>query len=288
MKNLLLLPLLFLAMCSLYKAELTQEEKYRNIIKKNKIQYVKTYSISYENGVPDETQKTLDEIKTYDEKGFLIREEKLGEKEWATSSTYEYFDNGNNSKRTVYDYEGKEKYHNEYTYENKKLKESKVFTPEGVIEHISSYSYDENGNQTLTKKTDSKGTPLGETVSTYDEKGRVIEYIWKDSALDIYLKTKTKYISDIEKHEEDYNINGKIVERRVIITNSEGNTVRDISYKTEDNDYEYSRGERTESNYKYNELGLSTGYYCKIENEKSVVPLVEFEIMIEYEKHKQQ
>jgi hypothetical protein len=202
--------------------------------------------------VEDVTQKR---ILTRNEKGNLLSEEKYYGDDSGEKTVYEYDEKDNIINILYYDEEGDYASKNEIKYnekgevterislnnKNKILSRIAFSVPEE--HHIEESEYDENnklvsktlmvfnkdGKEVTTRQTNPQGKLISAVQNTYDERGNVIQRVYKD----FYSKT-IKYTYDennLLTDQELYDDNGLLLRKNMYEYDDDGNIIAEQTYE---------------------------------------------------------
>ncbi len=112
------------------------------------------------------------------------------EKQVAGSHTFEYDDNGNETKMSLFDASGalQEYYTSEYDSLDRIIGES-LFSPSGELKKYCEYVYDGKNVNTVTNSYDGNGTLLTSSKNEYDSEGRIVkETVQYEGKIVYYLR----------------------------------------------------------------------------------------------------
>jgi hypothetical protein len=171
----------------------------------------------------------------YDDYGKKISGIEYNDNELDHRMKYEYDNQGNMIKYTLYSHNGSISYIKEYEYDEQNNLIKFVYCDEdGTIEQKEEYQYDNKGNQIEQKIYENKDEISDVKKYEYDERGNVIKYI--DCSADGFVRGTEEY---------EYNENGKLAKSMEFDSDSNlfswdeyeydehGNVIRNISVHKE-------------------------------------------------------
>jgi len=158
-----------------YEQTVSDEIKYNYGVKTNYTKY--------------HTSGNLKEENTYNDKGILIKSINYSSSSGNVSSTYEYYDDGNDKISYRYDDNGKIKSYNEYNENKGKIKY--ISYTNGILEEIRLYDYDEHNNQILNLEYDSQGVLIyrRSEIASKDDVSITIKH-----GINIYVPSDKEYV----------------------------------------------------------------------------------------------